>query len=290
MLDYTQLEALLAVEEAGTFEGAGRKMNLSSFAIVQRIKALEAKMGVTLIERSPTRTSEAGKILCNHTKEVRDLESQAIEAHRHEMLDMSNGAPVYKIAISNEVLAKRFQDVLTTLQDTPSKPRLDVVLAAHRQLSEQMRSGEIVAALTTHKESVYGFKTYDLDTIEYRAVANPQFMSAHFSSGITQETLCDAPALRFCGNDDLIHAWMERAFGTVIKTTVYRHPSCKGSLEACLAGQVWSMQPMSMIEAYIKEGSLVELIPNKSITRQLYWHVAGTMVEQMKPVTNKLRP
>lgn len=60
---YSKLYALLAVEEAGTFEAAARVLNLFSFAVVQRIKALEAQMDVTLVDRAPTRTSKAGKAL-----------------------------------------------------------------------------------------------------------------------------------------------------------------------------------------------------------------------------------
>ena len=51
MLDYIQLEALLTVDEAVTFERTTQELNLSSFAVAQRIKTLKAQPGVTLIDR-----------------------------------------------------------------------------------------------------------------------------------------------------------------------------------------------------------------------------------------------
>lgn len=288
MLDYTQLEALLAVDEAGTFEGAARTMNLSSFAVVQRIKALEAKLGVMLIERGPTRTSELGKVLCEHTREVKQLENEVIEQHKRDCLDASIGPPVLRIAINDEGFAPFFLDLMGTPSPERHAPSLDVQLVSQARASELMRAGNIVAALTCHSQTVFGFKTYELGDVTYRAVASPKFMENHFSSGVTEAALNVAPCLRYCGTDTLAQEWAEKVIGTAPQRLVSR-PSSVATLAACLQGHFWSVQLDITVREELDNGNLVELIPNTGLQRSLYWHVTGALVDTVAPVTRGLK-
>lgn len=51
MLDYTQLEALLAVKREGSFERAGKELGITPIAIARRIEKLSVTLGVTLLSR-----------------------------------------------------------------------------------------------------------------------------------------------------------------------------------------------------------------------------------------------
>jgi len=139
MLDYAQLEALLAVEETGTFEGAARHLNLSSFAVVQRIKALETKMGTVLIERGPTRTSDAGKVLCDHARQVRQLENEVTQAHHQDAKVLNGDIPIIKIALSDETLSSWFVNVIEATDPAKRLPLIDVTLVGPAQGRDSIR-------------------------------------------------------------------------------------------------------------------------------------------------------
>ena len=171
MLDYSQLAALLTIEETGTYEGAARELNLTSFAVKQRIKTLEAKLGVKLLESSPTRPSKVGRVLCDHTRRVRSLEENVVELHSQDSPDdaSDNGAlRVLSVAICDEVFADWFVDVLDHLNQMEAKPALDISPAPKTQIVGMMRSGAVVAALSHHTQEIYGFKTYPRADVKHR--------------------------------------------------------------------------------------------------------------------------
>ena len=277
MLDYLQLEALLAVDETGTYEGAARDLNLSAFAVNQRIKTLEAKLGVELIERCPTRTTELAKVLCAHTRQVRNLEGEVIEQHRIDRLEDAKDGPDFKIAIVNESFTNWFLNVLADKQIPPERPRLDIQLTNQKHTNELMRSGDVVGALTHNAKNIYGFKTYELGAMNYRAVASPGFIKENFPEGITQVTLSKAPCLRANESDVGIHDWVELALGKSVHLPIYRHPSIHGTLKACIDGHVWAVLPETTIGSHLKTGELADLMKDTPLVRNLYWHVAGTV-------------
>ena len=289
MLDYTQLKALLAVDDTGTFEGAARELNLSSFAIVQRIKTLEAKLGVKLIDRSPTRTTDIGKVLCDHTREVISLEGELIDQHRIDTLQAETGSPSLKIAIVDENLSNWFLALLPHDNSSKERLRLNVQLTDSEHAIEMMKSGQIVAALTNDPQTIFGFKTHEIGTLTYRAVASPAYLSEHFPEGVTATALLTAPTMRITANDDRSLEWTRQVFGENIELPLSQHPSTQGTLQACMDGNLWTMQSDLEVSHHLVSGKLIELVPNKPLAYTLYWHVAGTMLETIRPITRAIK-
>lgn len=292
MLDYSQLGALLAVVETGTYEGAARELNVSSFAVKQRIKTLEGKLGVKLIEPSPTRPSHIGRVLCDHTRQVRDLENKVIEEHRQDGLQASgeDGDPqVLRIAVCEETFAEWFADVLGDLERIDPSPTIDVRPSPKSEIVGLMRSGDVVAAMSHHSQDIYGFKTYPLGEITYHAVASPDYIAEHFPYGVTTEALATAKCYRFCGNDDLAYEWVDQMIGKPTKLRIVRYPSSDGSLKACKIGHVWAMHPYYRIKDALESGELVEFNPDVTIKRALFWHVTGSMADTLKPMSFTIR-
>jgi len=83
---------------------------------------------------------------------------------------------------------------------------------------------------------------------------------------------------------------MKKIFGKIFKAPIYRHPSSQGTLKACLQGECWAVLPAALVAPHLEQGRLMELATNQPVTRPLYWHVAGNMVDQLKPITLLLRP
>jgi DNA-binding transcriptional LysR family regulator len=78
-----QLQVLLAVEEAGSFAGAARKLNRATSAVTYAIDNLEAQLGLPLFDRVATRKptlTEAGRAVlaeaCNVTHRVHLLRAK----------------------------------------------------------------------------------------------------------------------------------------------------------------------------------------------------------------------
>ncbi len=72
--DWNQVRAFLATVEEGSFSGAARVLKTTQPTIGRQISDLEAKLGVTLVERSvrgPTLT-EAGRDLLDHVRALGD--------------------------------------------------------------------------------------------------------------------------------------------------------------------------------------------------------------------------
>jgi LysR family transcriptional regulator (chromosome initiation inhibitor) len=292
MLDYSQLGALLAVAETGTYEGAARELNVSSFAVKQRIKTLESKLGVKLIESSPTHPSRIGRVLCDHTRQVKDLEDKVIEEHRHVGIEGNRedgDLQALPIAVCEEAFTEWFADVLGDLEKIDPSPTIDVKPAPKTEIVGMMRSGEVMAAISHHTQDIYGFKTYPLGEISYYAVASPDFVAEHFAEGVTGEALAKAKCYRFCGNDDLAYEWVDQMIGKPTKLRIVRHPSSDGSLQACKMGRAWAMHPLYRIKDALASGELVELDPDVMIKRPLFWHVTGTMADTLKPMSFTIR-
>lgn len=290
MLDYSQLEALLGIEEEGTIEGAARALRVSSFAISQRISQLENTIGTVLVERGPTRTSKAGKILCDHAREVSRLEDQLLASYRNgTFLDNHNEPPILRIALTEEIINGWFRQVIKDCCDTDSVTSIDVTTCNPDRSIALMQSGDIVAGVSTVKKPVNGFKAFALGHMTYVAVASPRFINAHFSDGITPAALSKAPVLRYCHNDSLAPTWVEQRFAKPPVLPLRKLPDITGALNSVLSGDSWTMVQERVARPLIVAGELTELIPDTPVNQPIFWHVAIAMLDTMDNLTKSIR-
>ena len=81
MLNRDQLEAFASVAESGSFERAAARLNLTSGAVSQRMRALETHLKCILLKRTqPLRLTQAGEVLYRHLIAIRKLED---DTYRH---------------------------------------------------------------------------------------------------------------------------------------------------------------------------------------------------------------
>src|SRR5882724_1606495 len=80
MLDYASLSAVAMVVRTGSFERAARALNVTPSAISQRVRQLEERLGVVLVDRgTPCTATERGEWLCRHMEHVGMLEQELLE-------------------------------------------------------------------------------------------------------------------------------------------------------------------------------------------------------------------
>lgn len=286
MFDYAHLEALLAVEREGSFEGAGRALGVTSSAVSQRIKLLEERIGAVLINRHPPiKPTHVGIELCRHAELVSILEDKIISANDCVPKVQDHRKPVIKIVVNDDSLSSWFMDVLKMDAAKNGSYMFEVSIADQDYSIDELKFGSVLAAISINKTPVQGFGSRYLGMHVYRATASPEFMRRHFPDGVTLEALRKAPALRYSAQDDLQQQWIMENFGEKIIHDTYILPSSPGFVQACLGSIAWGMNPSQMVDKYIESGDLVEILPGAPLNKPLYWHCSRMVSEPLKYFT-----
>ena len=78
-LDAKQMQAFLAVIEGGSFEKAAEYLNVTPSAVSQRIHALEARLGSSVVVRGrPCEPTQVGRKLMNYLRRATVLEEELL--------------------------------------------------------------------------------------------------------------------------------------------------------------------------------------------------------------------
>lgn len=289
MFDYAHLEALLAVEREGSFEGAARSLGITSSAVSQRIKLLEERIGAVVINRQPPiKPTHVGIELCRHAELVSILEDKIISANDCTPAKVDHRKPVIKIVVNDDSLSSWFMDVFKKEAAEKTSYMFEVSIADQDYSIDQLKFGSVLAAISINKVPVQGFSSRYLGMHVYKATATPTFMERYFPDGVTLDALQNAPALRYSAQDDLQQQWIKQNFGKTVLHDTYILPSSPGFVEACLGNVAWGMNPSQMVDKYIQSGELVELIPNAPLNKPLYWHCSRMVAEPLKHFTQNV--
>ncbi|GBQ14619.1 transcriptional regulator [Swaminathania salitolerans LMG 21291] len=273
MLDYPSLAAVAAVIREGTFERAAAVLGHTPSAVSQRVRGLEERLGAILIQRGqPCRPTDLGRKLCDHVDRVRLLEQDlGPDLGRDGIL--SGSTATVAIAVNADSMATWFVRAAADFAHQTAVT-LDLRLDDEGQTANRLRSGEVLAAVSSHSAPIPGCRTIKLGTLRYVACASPAFMARHLSEGFSVEMLAAAPSLRFDRRDGLQARWLREIHGTELGKTVHWVPSTQGFLDFGLAGVGWGMHPVQLVRQHLEAERLVELPPGVTIGVPLYWTVA----------------
>jgi LysR family transcriptional regulator (chromosome initiation inhibitor) len=285
MLDYAALCVVAAVVREGTFERAAAALHISPSAVSQRVRAMEERLGAILILRShPCQPTELGRRLCAHFDMVRLLEADLAPD-----LKAQGAQPItLKIAVNSDSLASWLAPAIVDFADA-SGLLVDLVMDDEDHTADRLRSGEVVAAITSESLPVPGCRTTRLGVLRYLACASPAFAAHHFPSGPTADALLHAPYMRFDRRDDLQTRWAMEQLGVPLGGRVHWIPSTRAFLDLALRGLAWGMQPSGLAAPHIADGSLVELVPGVAIGVTLYWTVARLHADALRQLTEAVR-
>lgn len=278
MLDYHALAALAAVIREGSFDRAAEKLHITPSAVSQRVRGFEERLGTILVVRGqPCTPTDLGRSLCAHFDRVQLLEAE---------LPLPTGAPslVLKLAVNADSLATWFPAAAAAFAERTGVS-FDLVLDDEARTADRLRSGEVLAAVTSDAEPVPGCKTVRLGALRYVACASPAYVARHFPAGVTPEALARAPFLRFGRHDQLQARWAREALGAELKGPVHWVPTTTGFLDMGLAGLAWGLHPASLARPYLADGRLVELAPGHAVAVKLYWTVARLHAASLQDLT-----
>lgn len=281
--DPQHLSALGAILRLGSFEAAAAELSVTPSAISQRIKALEDRVGTSLIQRgSPCTGTSAGLRIAKHAEDVGLLEAQL---SRELSLDAAKGPTRIRIAVNADSLTTWFVAAMANTEGI----LFDLVLDDQDHSADWLRRGEVSAAVTAGGKPVPGCDATALGALRYLATASPRFVQTWFADGVNAKTLAKAPCMTFNAKDNLQKAWIDQYLGAQISPPSHFLPSTQAFVDAARAGLGWGMNPASLVRGPIRNGRLVALIPDAPLDVPLTWQVSRIMAPALKPLTRAVK-
>ncbi|WP_298933340.1 LysR family transcriptional regulator ArgP [uncultured Ruegeria sp.] len=283
LLDPHHLSALSAILRYGSFDAAASQLAVTPSAVSQRIKALEDRVGASLINRgSPCTGTPAGLRIAQYAEDIGLLEAQL---SRELALEQGAGPGQVRIAVPADSLATWFVDAMAQTQDM----MFDLIVDDQDYSADWLRRGEVSAAVTVGGQPVSGCDAVALGAMRYLPTASPDFISTWFKNGVTAKTLDLAPSLTFNRKDGLQNAWMEAQTGSRLSPPTHFMPSSHAFVEAAIAGLGWGMNPQELVRAPIKDGQLRSIIPDAHLDVTLTWQVGRILAPALMPLTSAVQ-
>lgn len=283
-MDASQLQALAAAIDGGTFEAAARALHVTPSAISQRIRALENAVGGVLLERSkPIAPTPVGTIYLRLARQIASLTADAAaEAARGRAGEW----PSVSLAINGDSLATW---VMPALAGLANEMTFDIHREDQDHSAELLRNGTVMAAITTERRPVQGCTSTRLGDMHYRPVASPDFVSRWFRDGVDARTLAAAPVVVFDHKDDIQHRYMRTFSRTTLTPPQHFVPVSADFAEAVRLGFGWAMLPDQQSAVLLSNGELVELPAGAAVTVTLYWQQWALRMAALDRVADAMR-
>lgn len=270
-MELDQLRTLVAVVEAGTFEAAAAALHVTPSAVSQRIKALEVAAGVVLVQRTkPVRPTEQGEVLLRSARQLAHLADEALAGLGRAATGAGNGPPEsprlrIPVVVNADSLATWLPPAIAEIGRDPG-----VALTLRRDdetvTAQLLRSGEVMAAVTSDPTPVQGCSVQRLGTMTYRAKAARRFVHRWFPDGPTPTALAAAPVLQYDTKDQHQNRLLaQRAPGAV--PPAHFIPDSVQFVAGIRAGIGWGMVP----DLQDPRDTLVTLDPDWSAEVALHW-------------------
>jgi LysR family transcriptional regulator, chromosome initiation inhibitor len=246
-----QLDALVAIAEHGSFEAAARELHITPSAVSQRIRALEAMAGQVLVSRgTPCRPTPHGERLVRLGRQTRLLYDEASAALG------AVGTVELPVAVNADSLPIWFRDVLATAAGWDGTAiRLQVEDQAYSQ--RLLRSGDVLAAVTSDPEAVQGCSVEPLGALRYVTAAAAAFAD-RWRRGSAPDWAA-MPTVVFGAKDDLQLDMLRRHGVPQLPPVVHQVPTSADFLAAVRIGLGWGMLPELQARADLAAGVLVRL-------------------------------
>jgi LysR family transcriptional regulator (chromosome initiation inhibitor) len=287
MLDYAALSALAAVIREGSFDRAALALHVSPSAVSQRIRLLEERVGCALVVRGqPCLATDTGRRLCQHVDRVRLLE-QELQGTLPALAPEGVTRVALPIAVNADSLATWFAPALAAYAaDAPVL--VDLAVDDQDHTGEWLRSGAVLAAVTGTARPAAGCNSLPLGAMRYVAAASPTFVAYHFADGVGAGSLALAPSLVFNAKDDLQARWVRRLCHRHVDLPRHTLPSPQAFVTAATAGMGWGLQPLALIAGHLRDGSLVDLVPDSALDVPLYWQHARAATQWLDGLTGQV--
>ncbi|MEP5730727.1 MAG: LysR family transcriptional regulator ArgP [Sulfitobacter sp.] len=281
-IDPTQLAALSAILRLGSFDAAAGALNVTPSAISQRLKALEERVGTSLVHRNhPCTPTPLGARLAKHAENIALLERDALG----DLAQTESTLARLTLAVPADCLATWLLPAFAAAPDL----LYDLAIDDQDTADEWLKRGAVSAAVTGYGQAVRGCDLYPLGSMRYIATASPAFMHRYFPNGVTPSALARAPMLTFTAKDQLQSRWITQKTGKTLHPPNHLMPSTHAFVDATRHGLAWGMNPESLVADHIVSGELVALDSAAPLDVPLFWQVTRIMAPALTKLTEAIR-
>jgi LysR family transcriptional regulator (chromosome initiation inhibitor) len=199
--------------------------------------------------------------------------------------DAASPPPTIRIAVNGDSLSTWFP-VAVERFIRRSDCLLDLILLGEEQTSDLLRTGDVLAAITSDPMPVQGCRITRLGYLRYVAVAAPSFHMRHFVGGFSKEALSRAPMLSVSREDGLQARFLSALFVEVPAPPTHWVPSTQGFVDLLRSGLGWGMVPQSLAQQYIASDDLREIEPGKFLDVELFWQYSRLFEPVLKGINH----
>lgn len=265
-VDLSQLRALAAIVDAGSFDAAALVLHVTPSAISQRIKALETTAGQILVRRSkPVEATDAGIAYLKLARQIGVLLDDARSSIGADGL----GSPIpIRLAINGDSLATW---VLPALAPLAGRVSFDIHREDQDHSTELLRNGVVMAAITSDAVAIQGCTVTRLGVMRYRPMASPAFVKAWFAGGVSTDGFLLAPVLVYDRKDDLQDRYLRSRRRSAGSPPRHFMPGASDFAESIRLGYGWGMLPDLQSRRAESAGELVDLDPGHGTDVTLHW-------------------
>lgn len=253
-LTLDQLRVLVAIEDAGSFSAAGRRLRRVQSAISHTVQMLEEAQGLLLFDRSSRtpRFTDAGRALVAQARqvlrqaEVFERTAQAIAAGLEPELPIAidSFVPTPPVIRSLAGLQAQYPDLAVTLYT-------EGLGAAERRVRDGSATIGLCALLPSMAQELQAIPLTQITMVPVVAPAHPL---ASESRVLTRDVLGE--------HVQLILTDPQQRPGpsySVVSTRLWRFVDIARRLEFLLAGFGWGTMPRHLVQAHLDGGTLVAL-------------------------------
>ncbi|MBD9371438.1 LysR family transcriptional regulator [Rhizobium sp. ARZ01] len=175
MMDWDDLRYFAALVDDGSLSAAARRLKVDHATVARRISALEAKLGIRLVDRRPRRylLTPEGVRVAEHARRM-ELEAFALE----RSIQSPPGARVVEISVSAPpmIVSGLITPRIAAFRATNPNIRLHL-LGNIRNISLTRREADIALRLSRPTDTTLVIRK--AGTILYRLYASPQYLASH---------------------------------------------------------------------------------------------------------------
>ena len=252
-----ELEVFVAVVEAGGFSAAAKRLEATPAAVSRRIKGLEQRLGVRLLQRTTRkiRLTEAGEL---YFREVRAMlaDLRAVEQRLDEVTGQATGE--LRIAAPMSFGQRRLAPLLP--QFALAHPKLSISLILEDRETDIVGEG-FDLALRIAYPSDSSFVSRPITTIPRYLVASPDYIARRGKPNSPEDLL-----QHDCLHYSVISEREEWSFGGSIReeSILVKGTYCANNgdvlAEAAIQGLGITLLPDFIIDKALAEGRLVRVL------------------------------
>lgn len=148
-----QFKALVAASQYGSFSAAAEALHLTQSAVSMQVNALEQSLGTDLFDRShrPLRLTESGQIVLSKAREI----LRHYDGIQDALAETQPYSGVFRLGAVPTTLTNILPRAVMLLTEREPRLTLNVISGLSGALAEQVRKGEIDAALISEPNNLH---------------------------------------------------------------------------------------------------------------------------------------